>query len=63
MNFNQSIGGTFHRSFFAQRPQQAPHQRGLAGAEVAFEPKNEAWHDNPGQRGTQCQGGRLIRQV
>lgn len=63
MKFNQSIGGTFDRSFFAERAEQAAHQGGLAAAEVAFEPNDEAGRDGLRQRRAQRQRGGLIGQV
>ncbi len=51
MNFNQRVGRAFDRTGLARRAQQAAHQRGLAGAEVAFEP------DHAARRQVRCEPG------
>lgn len=56
MNFNQCIGRAFDRPGLARRAQQAAHQRGLAGAEVAFEPDHAARRQVRGKRGAKGQG-------
>lgn len=63
MKFNQRIGGTFHRSFFAEGAQQATHQCGLAAAEVAFKPDNHAGRNHVRQRRAQRQRGCLILEL
>jgi len=59
VNFNQRVGRAFDRAGVAQRPQQAAHQGGLAGAEVALEPDDEARHDGLRERRAQRQRRRL----
>ena len=51
MNFNQCVGRAFYRTGLARCAQQASHQRGLAGAEVAFEP------DHAARRQVRCEPG------
>jgi len=50
VNFKQGVSRALHRAGFAQRTQQAAHQRGLAGAEVAFQPDHQAGRQAPAVR-------------
>ena len=56
MNFNQRVGRAFDGTGLARRAQQPAYQRGLAGAQVAFEPDHAARHQMRGQCGTEGQG-------
>ncbi len=63
MKFNQCVGGAFHRAGVAQRTQQPADQRGLAAAELAFEPNDEAGHHDSSQRRAQRQRGGFVFQL
>jgi len=56
MNFNQRVSGAFHGAALAGRAQQPAHQRGLAGAEIAFQPDRQAGTQVRGQGGPQGKG-------
>lgn len=56
MNFNQRVSGAFDRTSLAGRAQQPAHQRGLAGAEVAFQPDRHSGAEMRGQRSPQGKG-------
>ena len=60
MNFNQRVGGAFHRAGVARRAQQAAHQSGLAGAQVAVQPCNVTGLQDAGKPGAEAQGGGLV---
>ncbi len=60
MNFNQGVGGAFHRAALASGAKQAAHEGGLAGAEVAFEPDHASGRDHGCQTATEFQGGGFV---
>lgn len=60
MNFNQGVGGALDRAVLAGGTQQAAHQRGLAGAEVAFEPDHAARGDGGGQLAAEIERGGFV---
>jgi len=62
VNFNQSIGGAFDGAKVAEGSQQAAHQGGLAGPQVAFEPEAEAGRHQRRQGRPQRYGGGFVGQ-
>jgi len=62
VNFNQSIGGAFYGAKVAQGSQQAAHQGGLPGAQVAFEPETEAGRHQRRQGRPQGHGSGFVGQ-
>lgn len=63
MNFNQCVGRAFYRAGVAERAQEAAHQRGLAGAKVAFKPDHEARTRRLRQGSAERERGGLVGEV